>query len=78
MSETEEIETLIAGITPDVYQRLATAVETGKWANGVPLTPAHKAYSLQLVLLWQSRHNSNPQHMSIGRDGHIVIKGKPQ
>ncbi|SFN46767.1 hypothetical protein SAMN05216516_10848 [Izhakiella capsodis] len=69
---------MICSITPEVYQRLATAVETGKWADGVPLTAEQKEHSLQLVLLWQSRNNDDLQHMSIGRDGQIVNKSKQQ
>ena len=28
-----EIDRIIDGMTPEVYQRLATAVELGKWPN---------------------------------------------
>ena len=34
-----EINELVASMTPEVYQRLATAVEIGKWPDGVALTP---------------------------------------
>ncbi|CAH0150581.1 hypothetical protein SRABI13_00519 [Erwinia aphidicola] len=69
---------MIASMTPEVYQRLATAVETGKWADGVALTAEQKENSLQLVLLWQARHNDNPQHMSVAKGGEIVTKSKKQ
>ncbi|MEN5015313.1 DUF1315 family protein [Erwinia sp. Eh17-17] len=73
-----ELEEMIASLTPEVYQRLVTAVETGKWADGVALTPEQKENSLQLVLLWQARHNDNPQHMSVAKGGEIVTKSKKQ
>lgn len=73
-----ELEDMIASLTPEVYQRLVTAVETGKWADGVALTPEQKENSLQLVLLWQARHNENPQHMSVAKGGEIVTKSKKQ
>ncbi|QGU87721.1 YeaC family protein [Erwinia sorbitola] len=73
-----ELDEMIASMTPDIYQRLVTAVETGKWADGVALTPEQKENSLQLVLLWQARHNDNPQHMSVARGGEIVMKSKKQ
>lgn len=73
-----ELEEMIASMTPEVYQRLVTAVETGKWIDGVALTPEQKENSLQLVLLWQARHNDNPQHMTIARGGEIVTKSKKQ
>lgn len=73
-----ELDELINAMTPEVYQRLATAVETGKWADGVALTPEQKENSLQLVMLWQARHNDEPQHMSVGKGGEMVMKSKKQ
>lgn len=72
------LQAMIDSMTPEVYQRLSTAVETGKWADGVALTPEQKEHSLQLVLLWQAQNNDDPQHMSVGRDGQIVTKSKQQ
>lgn len=73
-----ELDEMIGTLTPEVYQRLVTAVETGKWADGVALTPEQKENSLQLVMLWQARHNDNPQHMSVGKGGEMVMKSKKQ
>lgn len=72
------LDEMIAAMTPEVYQRLASAVETGKWADGVALTPEQKEHSLQLVLLWQARHNEDPQHMTVGKGGELVVKSKKQ
>lgn len=73
-----EINELVASMTPEVYQRLATAVETGKWPDGVALTPEQKENSLQLVMLWQARHNTDAQHMTIDTNGQMVMKSKQQ
>lgn len=73
-----QLDEMIDAMTPEVYQRLVTAVETGKWADGVALTAEQKENSLQLVLLWQARHNENPQHMSVGKGGEMVMKTKKQ
>jgi len=73
-----EINGLVASMTPEVYQRLATAVETGKWPDGVALTPEQKENSLQLVMLWQARHNTEAQHMTIDTNGQMVMKSKQQ
>ena len=73
-----EINELVASMTPEVYQRLATAVETGKWPYGVALTPEQKENSLQLVMLWQARHNTDAQHMTIDTNGQMVTKSKQQ
>ena len=68
-----DVKDLIAAMTPEIYQRLVQAVELGKWPDGVALTPEQKENSLQAVMLWQSMNNVDPQHMSIGTDGQIVI-----
>ncbi|MCS2172609.1 YeaC family protein [Scandinavium sp. TWS1a] len=73
-----EIEQIIDGMTEDVYQRLATAVELGKWPDGVALTPEQKENCLQLVMLWQARYNTNAQHMTIDTQGQMVMKSKQQ
>ena len=69
---------LIEAMTPEIYQRLVQAVELGKWPDGVALTPEQKENSLQAVMLWQSMNNVDPQHMSIGTDGQIVMKSKQE
>lgn len=73
-----DIEQIISSMTPEVYQRLATAVELGKWPDGVALTPEQKENSLQLVMLWQARHNVDAQHMTIDTNGQMVMKSKQQ
>ncbi|HAT1675034.1 TPA: DUF1315 family protein, partial [Raoultella planticola] len=68
-----EIEQIIDSMTPEVYQRLVTAVELGKWPDGVALTSGQKENSLQLVMLYQARHNSDAQHMTIDTNGQMVM-----
>ena len=63
---------------PEVYQRLATAVELGKWPDGVALTDEQKENCLQLVMLWQARYNVDAQHMTIDTNGQMVMKSKQQ
>ncbi|HHU9704193.1 TPA: DUF1315 domain-containing protein, partial [Escherichia coli] len=33
---------------------------------------------LQLVMLWQARHNTEAQHMTIDTNGQMVMKSKQQ
>ncbi|WP_116299789.1 YeaC family protein [Klebsiella aerogenes] len=73
-----DIEQIIASMTPELYQRLATAVELGKWLDGVALTPEQKENSMQLVMLWQARNNTDAQHMTIDTNGQMVMKSKQQ
>lgn len=73
-----EIAQIVENMTEDVYQRLATAVELGKWPDGVALTPEQKENSMQLVMLWQARNNTDAQHMTIDTNGQMVMKSKQQ
>ena len=73
-----DIEQIIASMTPELYQRLATAVELGKWPDGVALTPEQKENSMHLVMLWQARNNTDAQHMTIDTNGQMVMKSKQQ
>jgi len=72
------IEQMIDNMTPEIYQRLVTAVELGKWPDGVALTAEQKENCLQLVMLWQSRYNDDAQHMTIDTQGQMVMKSKQQ
>ena len=71
-----DVDGLMANVTPEIYQRLKTAVELGKWPDGVVLTGEQRDNCLQVVMLWQARHNHQPEHMSIGTDGRMVMKSK--
>lgn len=72
------LDEMIDSMTPEVYQRLSTAVELGKWPDGVALTPEQKENSMQLVMLWQARHNTDAQHLTIDTNGQMVMKSKQQ
>ncbi len=74
----QELEAMLEAMTPEAYERLSTAVEIGKWPDGVALTPEQKENCLQLVMLWQARHNDDPQHMTISKGGDMVMKSKKQ
>lgn len=68
-----EINAVIASMTPVIYQRLLTAVETGKWPDGTTLTPEQRKYSLQLTILWQTQHDEKSQYMKRDQNGNLVI-----
>ena len=72
------LEQIVNSMTPEIYQRLATAVELGKWPDGVALTPEQKENTLQLVMLWQARNNVQAEHMTIDTNGQMVMKSKQQ
>lgn len=73
-----DLDTLLDAMTPDVYQRLATAVEIGKWPDGTSLTQEQRDSAMQAVMLYQSRHNSDAAHMSVEKGGEIKFKSKAE
>ena len=52
----ENIEQLIDLISPDIYQKLRTAVEEGNWESGEPLSQDQKEYCLQAIIAYEHRH----------------------
>ncbi len=73
-----DTEQLINAITPEVYERLQYAVETGKWPQGTPLTEQQRNACMQAVMLYQSKHNTEPEHMSVAAGGEIKFKSKAE
>ena len=53
---TNEFQQLISNIKPDVYQNLKTAVEVGRWPNGVKLTAEQRHLSLQAIIAYEVKH----------------------
>ncbi|WP_395755061.1 YeaC family protein [Edwardsiella ictaluri] len=71
-----DIERLISIMNEDVYQRLATAVELGKWPDGSRLSESQRGEALQMVMLYQSRHNHQAAHLTVNTRGEIEMKSK--
>jgi uncharacterized protein YeaC (DUF1315 family) len=63
-------------ISSELYEKLKTAVETGKWLDGAPLTEEQKAHSLQLVMAYQKEFNVEPDHFTIAQNGEIHMESK--
>lgn len=72
------LETLVKSMTPEIYQRLLTAVETGKWLDGSELTEQQQESSLQAILLYQSKVLESDQHMTVGATGEVVHKSRQE
>lgn len=73
-----DVEKLLAAITPDIYQNMLSAVETGRWPDGKLLSEAQRDHTQQLVILYQTKHNHQPQHFTVGTDGELVMKSKQE
>jgi len=69
---------LVNAITPEAYERLLFAVETGKWPEGTVLSQAQRDSCMQAVMLYQAKHNKDADHMSVGVGGEMVFKSKAE
>ncbi|PSV24024.1 MULTISPECIES: YeaC family protein [unclassified Photobacterium] len=73
-----DVSQLLKAMTPEVFERISTAVETGKWPDGSVLTANQRDSAMQAVMLYQSRHNSDAQHMTVAAGGEIKFKSKAE
>lgn len=72
------VEQLLSAMTPEVYERLNYAIETGRWLDGTPITKEQRDSCMQAVMLYQSKHNHDSQHMSVAVGGEVTFKSKAE
>lgn len=53
-----EFAELLKKLTPDMYQRLRTAVEIGRWPDGTSLTAEQRELSMQAVIAYDLQHHN--------------------
>ena len=73
-----DFNALVSAMTPDTYEKLAQAAETGRWADGTPLSDEQKAHTLQLVMAYQAKVLKSDEIFTVGADGQIVHKSKAE
>ena len=73
-----QLDSLIKAMTPEIYDRLLLAVETGKWPDGAKLTDEQRENSMQAVMIYQAKVLGSEQHMTVGADGEIVNKNRQE
>lgn len=73
-----QVEQLLAMMTEDVYNKFKQAIETGKWLDGNELSNDQRETVMQAVLLYQAKVEQSDQHMTVGKDGNIVMKSRQQ
>jgi uncharacterized protein YeaC (DUF1315 family) len=54
---------ILENITPDIYQRLKTTVEIGKWPNGIVISKEQRALCMQAVIAYEVQ-NLPPEERS--------------
>lgn len=55
-AEFESVEELIGAMTPEIYEKLRTAIELGKWQDGARLTPEQLEHCMEVMILYEARH----------------------
>lgn len=50
-----DLQQLLDNITPEIYQRLKRAVETGRWPDGNKLSDAQRGLCLQAIIAFDQR-----------------------
>lgn len=71
-----QFDDLLASITPETFERLVTAVEIGRWPDGVPLSEEQRANTIQLVMAYQANYCPSDEPFRIGADGLLVTRSK--
>ena len=58
------IEQMLSILDADIVERLKTAVEIGKWPNGIALTAEQRQTCMQAVIAWE--HQNTPEKERTG------------
>ena len=64
------IEQMLAVLDADIVARLKTAVEIGKWPNGVVLTQEQRQISMQAVIAWEAKNLPETERSGYIDKGH--------
>lgn len=73
-----KFDDLIASISRDTFERLVTAVETGRWPDGAGLSEPQKEQTLQLIIAYQAKYLPGDEVFRVGADGQLVTKSKSE
>lgn len=66
-----DINKVIDEMPEEVYQRLLSATELGKWDDGTVLTEQQRESTLQVVMMYQARKLKQTEHFTIAAGGNI-------
>ena len=67
---TDAYQDVIAGMGRDVYDRMVTALETGRWPDGRAVSPEQRAHAMQAVIAWGRQHLPEDQRVGFIDRGH--------
>lgn|GEM_PF-789682 len=49
----------VSSLSPEMINKLKTAIELGRWENGDKLTSEQVESAMQAVMLWEAKHRGN-------------------
>ena len=64
------IEQMLAILDPEIVSRLKTAVEIGKWSNGIVLTTEQRQICMQAVIAWEAQNLPEKERSGYIDKGH--------
>jgi hypothetical protein len=76
--QQQELDEMLATINPEIYQRFQTAIELGKWPDGVMVEPQQMELLLQVTIAYGAKNGLNESELfkvdSMGKfqDGKII------
>ena len=53
---TEDFQSVVGQLTPEIYSSMKRAIETGRWPDGRALSDEQRAICMQAVITWEARH----------------------
>jgi len=73
------LQQLLNSITPDIYQQLQKAVETGKWPDGRKISEEQRSLCMQAIIAYDQR---KPESERTGyvppKESACAIEDKPK
>lgn len=71
-----QYDDVLRAMTPEIYERMKSAVETGRWPDGQKLTDAQKENAMELVMVYQAKRLNETEHFSVNNQGELITKTK--
>ncbi|TLU66259.1 DUF1315 family protein [Thalassotalea litorea] len=67
---------IVDSMSKEMYERMKTAAETGRWPEGTLVDDATRQSALQITMAYQARHLNSDEMMTVGSDGELIHKSK--
>lgn len=71
-----QYEDALRAMTPEIYERMKNAVETGRWPDGNKLSAAQLENAMELVMVYQAKRLKQDDHFTIAPSGELLMKTK--